>query len=77
MASFNQSPLGQTTVSTGLSTTIVPGSLTPNATITDFVFLKVIDATSNTPTWYAPSSAVQSEGRRESKMIGLPPSPKA
>jgi len=77
MASFNQSPLGQTTISTGLSTTLVPGSSTLNAIITNVLYDKVIDATSNTPTRYAPSSAVQSEGRRESKMIGLPPSGRA
>jgi hypothetical protein len=73
MASFNQSPLGQTTISTGLSTTLVPGSSTVNAVITANTLTFVVNATGNTPTWYAPSSAVQSEGRRESKMIGLPP----
>ena len=73
MASFNQSPLGQTTISTGLSATLVPGSSTVSAVITDNNYLRVVNATGNTPTWYAPSSAVQSEGRRESKMIGLPP----
>jgi hypothetical protein len=73
MASFNQSPLGQTTISTGLSTTLVPGSSTVNVVITADTLTFVVNATGNTPTWYAPSSAVQSEGRRESKMIGLPP----
>ena len=73
MASFNQSPLGQTTISTGLSTTLVPGSSTVNVIITADTLTFVVNATGNTPTWYAPSSAVQSEGRRESKMIGLPP----
>lgn len=73
MASFNQSPLGQTTISTGLSTTLVPGSSTVSAVVIDNANIKVVNATGNTPTWYAPSSAVQSEGRRESKMIGLPP----
>ena len=73
MASFNQSPLGQTTVSTGLTTTLVPGSSTVSAVITADTLTFVVNATGNTPTWYAPSSAVQSEGRRESKMIGLPP----
>ena len=73
MASFNQSPLGQTTISTGLSTTLVPGSSTVSAVSIDTNYFKVVSATGNTPTWYAPSSAVQSEGRRESKMIGLPP----
>ena len=73
MASFNQSPLGQTTVSTGLSTTLVPGSSTVSVVITADTLTFVVNATGNTPTWYAPSSAVQSEGRRESKMIGLPP----
>lgn len=73
MASFNQSPLGQTTISTGLSTTLVPGSSTVSAVITADTLTFVVNATGNTPTWYAPSSAVQSEGRRESKMIGLPP----
>ena len=73
MASFNQSPLGQTTISTGLSTTLVPGSSTVSVIITADTLTFVVNATGNTPTWYAPSSAVQSEGRRESKMIGLPP----
>ena len=73
MASFNQSPLGQTTISTGLGTTLVPGSSTVGTRITTYVLGAVVNATGNTPTWYAPSSAVQSEGRRESKMIGLPP----
>lgn len=73
MASFNQSPLGQTTISTGLGTTLVPGSSTVSAVITADTLTFVVNATGNTPTWYAPSSAVQSEGRRESKMIGLPP----
>ena len=45
-----------------------------NADVVMFVFLRELDGTDNTPTWYAPSSAVQSQGRRESKMIGLPPS---
>lgn len=44
-----------------------------NADVINFIFISVVNATGNTPTWYAPSSAVQSEGRRESKMIGLPP----
>ena len=73
MASFNQSPLGQTSISTGLSATLVPGSSTVSAVITDNDYLSIVNATGNTPTWYAPSSAVQSEGRRESKMIGRPP----
>jgi hypothetical protein len=73
MASFNQSPLGQTTISTGLSTTLVPGSSTVSAVITADTLTFVVNATGSTFTWYAPSSAVQSEGRRESKMIGLPP----
>jgi hypothetical protein len=73
MASFNQSPLGQTTLSTSLSITLVPGSSAVSAVITADTFTFVVNATGNTPTWYAPSSAVQSEGRRESKMIGLPP----
>jgi hypothetical protein len=73
MASFDQSPLGQTTISTGLSTTFVPGSSTVSAVVTANTLTFVVNATGNTPTWYAPLSAVQSEGRRESKMIGLPP----
>ena len=73
MASFNQSPLGQTTISTGLNTTLVPGSSTVNAGITADTLTFVVSAIGNAATWYAPSSAVQSEGRRESKMIGLPP----
>lgn len=73
MASFNQSPLGQTTLSTNLSITLVPGSSAVSAVIAASTFTFIVNATGNTPTWYAPSSAVQSEGRRESKMIGLPP----
>lgn len=45
-----------------------------DADVIDFLFLSAVDVTGSEPTWYAPSSAVQSEGRRESKMIGLPPS---
>lgn len=48
-----------------------------NADVVDFILASVVNATGNTPPWYASSSAVQSEGRRESKMIGLTPSPKA
>ena len=73
MASFDQAPRGQTTLSTNLGTTPVPGSSTVSSRITAYVLGAVVNATGNTPTWYAPSSAVQSEGRRESKMIGLPP----
>ena len=74
MASFNQSPLGQTTISTGLGTPLVPGSGSSiSALVIAYTLTSVVNRTINTPTWYAPSSAVQSEGRRESKMIGLPP----
>lgn len=61
------------TLANALSTTLVPGSSTVNAVITADTLTFIVNATGNTPTWYAPSSAVQSEGRRESKMIGLPP----
>jgi hypothetical protein len=58
------------------------GSITTSESVSDadiiaFIPTSVVDATGGTPTWYAPSSAVQSEGRRESKMIGLPPSGRA
>lgn len=45
-----------------------------NAEIIMSIPIGVVSAIGNTPTQHASSSAVQSEGRRESKMIGLPPS---
>ena len=73
MASFNQSPLGQTTLSSNLGTTLVPGSSTVSSSTVAYMLGAVVSAIGNAATWYAPSSAVQSEGRRESKIIGLPP----
>ena len=48
-----------------------------NAAVIDIDPPSVIGLIDGTPTWYASSSAVQSEGRRESKMVGVTPSPKA
>ena len=45
-----------------------------NADVFMFILANLVNAIGNTPTQNASSSAVQSEGRRESKMIGLPPS---
>lgn len=72
MAAFNQSPLGQTTLSAALASNYAIGS----SALAPVVFSTAAfrsDGSSGGPTWYAPFSAVQSEGRRESKMVGASP----
>jgi len=61
---------------------VMTGSINTSPTVNDAAVIDtdphyVISSINGTPTWYASSSAVQSEGRRESKMVGVTPSPKA
>lgn len=61
---------------------VMAGSISISSTVNDAAVIdiqipSIVSSSNGTPTWFAPSSSIQSEGRRESKMIGLPPSPKA